>query len=737
MRHLIHKPIIHLLLIGTLGFLVYSNTFHSPFQWDEAEYMVGSPAIKDLAYFTGLSDAPGLNVYAFRNRYIGFLTFALNYRLHGFDVAGYHIVNLAIHLINAILVYFLVALTFRTPYFNAGQSAQRAGQSVEDSVPYAQNPMLHAKFVALAVALLFVSHPVQTEAVTYVFQRFASLVSMFYLLSLVLYIKARLRMQSAGGLAQSEKDNVERAESMAQSAKNNTQGAESPGTVFSLRGPMPYALCALLFAVLAMKTKENAFTLPVVITLYEFLFFGGKLKKRLLRLLPFLLTMLIIPVTIIQIEGSFGEIMKPMTEPTALGSENLTRMEYFITQFRVIPTYIRLLLLPANQNVLYDYPVYRSFLDPEVLLSFIFLAALFGAAVYLAFKTQSAVSSKKLVVSSKKDNTETDRPEVYASSLLTSHYSLFTSEYSLFTVHYSRLIAFGILWFFITLSIESSVIPLAMVIDEYRVYLPSVGFFLAVVAGAVLLVNSIAMHRAKRIGQSEKNNGSSVRNAMRYALCAMLILVFALASATYARNTLWADKVSLWEDVVRKNPNSPKVYNNLGIAYFEKGHYEKAIGMYQQAISLSPGNFFAYSNLGVAYAVTGRTDMAIESFSRAIALDPNSGVVHSNLGHALRKQGRFIEAVEVYLKAVILNPYSGTAFYGLGSAYAALGRLEDAFAAFRRSIELSPNNPEAYRERGIVYAKKGEGRNALADFQKACALGSREGCEYLRSGRFH
>jgi len=457
-----------------------------------------------------------------------------------------------------------------------------------------------------------------------------------------------------------------------------------------------------------MKTKENAFTLPVVITLYEFLFFGGKLKKRLLRLLPFLLTMLIIPVTIIQIEGSFGEIMKPMTEPTALGSENLTRMEYFITQFRVIPTYIRLLLLPANQNVLYDYPVYRSFLDPEVLLSFIFLAALFGAAVYLVFKTQSAKR--------KAQSAENSMP--YALGAM-------------------RLAGFGILWFFITLSIESSVIPLAMVIDEYRVYLPSVGFFLAVVAGAVLLVNSIAMHRAKRIGQSEKNNGSSVRNAMRYALCAMLILVFALASATYARNTLWADKVSLWEDVVRKNPNSPKVFNNLGIAYFEKGHYEKAIGMYQQAISLSPGNFFAYSNLGVAYAVTGRTDMAIESFSRAIALDPNSGVVHSNLGHALRKQGRFIEAVEVYLKAVILNPYSGTAFYGLGSAYAALGRLEDAFAAFRRSIELSPNNPEAYRERGIVYAKKGEGRNALADFQKACALGSREGCEYLRSGRFH
>ncbi len=116
---------------------------------------------------------------------------------------GYHVVNLAIHLINAILVYFLVLFTFRTPYFSSqesgvkGQKASgnqsRTGSDTHATAIHHSLFTIHySRLFALAVALLFVAHPIQTEAVTYVFQRFASLVSMFYLLSLVLYIKGRL-----------------------------------------------------------------------------------------------------------------------------------------------------------------------------------------------------------------------------------------------------------------------------------------------------------------------------------------------------------------------------------------------------------------------------------------------------------------------------------------------------------------------------------------------------------------
>ncbi|MBI4822699.1 MAG: hypothetical protein HY805_00485 [Nitrospirae bacterium] len=167
---LISKPIIHLCLIALIGILSYSNTFNVPFQWDEQELIENNPIVKNLSYFLEPSKAK------LKSRYIGYLTFALNYKLHGTDVRGYHVFNLTIHILNALLVYFLVVLTFKTPFLSLRGTESRSN------------------LIALFSALLFVSHPIQTEAVTYIFQRLASLCAFFYLLSIVLYIKWRLQV---------------------------------------------------------------------------------------------------------------------------------------------------------------------------------------------------------------------------------------------------------------------------------------------------------------------------------------------------------------------------------------------------------------------------------------------------------------------------------------------------------------------------------------------------------------
>jgi Flp pilus assembly protein TadD len=677
-----NKPLTHLLLIAVLGLLIYSNTFHSPFQWDEEIYFLENPVVKDLGYFTDTSRAEGLPFYdGLKSRYIGYLTFALNYKLHGFEVLGYHIVNIAIHLINAILVYFLVLLTFHTPFFLPPHPPLAKGRTEEGSL----FTIHYSRFFALAVSLLFVAHPLQTEAVTYIFQRLASLVSMFYLLSLVLYIKGRLQSQSA--------------ESKAQRGKNAMRYA---------LGPMLYYSLSLLSAVLAMKTKENAFTLPVIITLYEFLFFTGPLKSRALRLVPFLLTMLIIPMTLIGIDKPAGEIISQVKDPASLGHLTPTPADYLFAQFRVIVTYIRLLLLPVNQNIFHDFPVYQSFFTPPVFLSFLFLAAVFGFAVYLIYKTRTAISNQR--AEDTPLNPPLPRGEVKEVGFHASR----------FTLHASRLLGFGILWFFITLSVESSIIPIPMVINEYRVYLPSVGFFLALMAGGSLLVQRFSSLSLKK---------------EKLAAAAFVLIVLVLVSATYARNTLWEDKISLWEDVVRKSPNFPLGYNNLGIAYYEKGRNDEAIRMYEHAIALNPRYLDAYMNLGVSYAVTGRLDAAIEKFSAVVAKDPKNDYAYLNLGRAYSDLRRPHEAIEYFRGAIAVNPNNSAAFHGLGTAYARLGHLDDALAAYTRFVELSPHDPEAYRNRALVYQAKGDIANALEDFQQACSLGSRDGCEFLERAR--
>ena len=307
-------PVVHILIIVVLGILIYSNTFNVPFVFDDNDSIVSSSSIKDVRHFIDLQ-----NMYG--NRHIGFLTFALNYKMHGLDVAGYHIFNLVIHLLNALLVYWLIILTFRTPY----ASAYLQKDVLETSDPY--------RWIPLFTALLFVSHPVQTQAVTYIVQRFASLSTLFYLASLVMYIKAR--------------------------------GSDS-----SKKARYAFYAASIISAILAMRTKEIAFTLPVMVVLYGFLFFRGDIKKRVLYLLPLLLTMFIIPLSMLVTQGgSTGA--SGIDELTKIaGSADVSRWDYLNTQFRVIVTYIRLLFFPVNQNLDYDYPIYRTFFTPSGIFVF-------------------------------------------------------------------------------------------------------------------------------------------------------------------------------------------------------------------------------------------------------------------------------------------------------------------------------------------------------------------------------
>lgn len=369
--------ILSLLAITILGTIIYSNTFDASWHFDDNTAIVENYNIRDLkgAVLSGGS------------RWIGFITFALNYQFGELDVFGYHLVNICIHLISAILVYFLVLLSFKTPFLKDTRISH------------------YAAYLSLASSLLFVAHPIQTQAVTYIVQRFTSLATLFYLLSLVFFIKARLQ---------------------------NLRGKR-----FYSLSHLGYYLGSLLAAYLAMKTKEISITLPAIILLYEFCFFSTSLRvlvRKLVYLIPFLLTFFIIPFSRYGIElfgisgGTFigiaevGDVIGKATQETTA----ISRTDYFLTQFNVIVTYIRLLFFPVNQNLDYDYPISHTLFEFPTFFSFLFLAFIVIFGVWMFMR--------------------------------------------------SRLISFGIFWFFITISVESSIIPIRDVIFEHRVYLPSVGF---------------------------------------------------------------------------------------------------------------------------------------------------------------------------------------------------------------------------------------------------------------------
>jgi hypothetical protein len=591
----------HLLLIAALGVIVYSNTFHVPFIFDDQSSIVNNEVIREGGNFFRNSTGYLYNP----RRFIGYLTFALNYRMGGLDVTGYHVFNLAVHVINALLVYALVRLTLQTPFFadrGSGVGDRHPGSSTSD-------PQLETlNFIALFAGLLFAVHPIQTQAVTYIVQRLTSIMTLFYLLAVILYGRMRVAEESGEG---------------------------SPGKVLG------FYLGSLASVVLAMQTKENAFTLPFAIALYEGMFFRGSFWKRAMRLIPFFATMLIIPLSMLDMHKPMGDVISDVSEVTQHKAP-VTRLEYLYTQFRVIVTYLRLLVFPVNQNLDYDYPLYHSLFDPPVFASFLFLMALAGLAVCLTYRSTFGVQCSTLETRNSKLETRNPRSGVL------------------------RLIAFGIFWFFLTLAVESSIIPITDVIYEHRVYLPAAGAFIAT---AALLVTLAGRYQGK-IGR-------------KAALAAAVLVVALLGAATFQRNRVWGAGVTLWDDVVKKSPRKVRGYNNLGAALSDAGRKDEAVATLKQAIAIDSEHPEAYYNLGrLLLFYPDRIESAMAMLKRSIELKQNYYDAYVNLAAAYNRAGQPGDAVTL-LETIMIKDADNfadrpDAHFNLGVAYSLVGNVRGA-----------------------------------------------------------
>lgn len=614
---------IHSILLIVVCLLAYANTFRVPFQYDDVDRMIKRPFVRDIRlFFDPTGRERFANEHDFKRRSVGYFTFALNYYgMQNGKTAGYHAVNLAIHTLNAFLVYALVVLTFRMPNMQGSSLLNRAPT------------------IAFFSALLFASHPIQTEAVTYIVQRITSLATFFYLLSLVLYIKWRLeRRERLGGWF--------------------------------------FYGSSLLSAVLAMKTKEISFTLPVIITLYEMMFFRGKFGSRLLGMIPLLMTMLIIPISVAGTSGKqLGELMSDAGGMFRAHSA-LSRWEYLATELPVIITYVRLLFWPVGQSLDHDYPLYDSFFAPAVFLSFLTLSAIAGVGVYCLYHSRAVLQ----------DSQRSSSPV---------------------TRHSLGLVAFGIFWFFITLGVESSVVPIADVISEHRLYLPSIGFILA--------CTSALFWGAEKLT-------SRLKGSVKTLITLLAATSLVLAGLTFTRNIVWQTEVNLWKDVIQKSPMKARGYNGLGLAYYNMRQYDRAIAQFERAVALHPSYGSAFNNLGNAFYQKGLYDRAIEAQTRAIALEPDNPVFYFGRGMSLAERGDYDSAIRDYARATSIDPGYADAHNNLGFVYHLKGDFSLAIAQYSKAIDLDARNALFFGNRGLAYSGNGELDKAIEDYSQAIAL---------------
>jgi len=587
-----YYDVLGLIIILLLGTIIYSNSHKCSFHFDDLPIIINNDRI------WWLNNTGHWWWWKITSRPVSTFTLALNYHFQQLDVTWYHIVNLFIHLVNACLVWWLTLLIF-------------SSHALKD------NPISkHKKVLAFFTALLFVSHPLATQSVTYIIQRQNLMAAMFYLLSLALYIKARL------------------------------SGRTSKFTHWLFAG-------SLISAFMAVFSKENAFTLPFAIVLVEIFFlqtkkFSVNFKDyRVILLIAVFLSFIIIYFLKFPLS-----IFDPIPPSQSRGSiYTITSLNYLFTQFSVIIKYIQLLILPINQNIDYDFPISNSFFEIRALLSFLLLLSLIILAIFL------------------------------------------------FKKH--RIFSFGIFWFFLTLSIESSFIPINDVIFEHRTYLPSFGFFIILSTGIFMLL----------------------WNKYKYlAITFFLIIIATNSFFTYERNKIWKDEFTLWNDAASKSPKKARPYLNRGIFYDNHGQRNKAIADYSRTIEIDSTYALAYSNRGAIYGETGQYDKAIADFSKAIKFEPNNSFAVWNRGITYSLLQQWDKAIVDFSKSIEINPYTYDPYFNRGVAYGSLEQWDKAVADYSKAIEINQGHFKAYNNRGIIYYYRGQWDKAIADYTKALEI---------------
>lgn len=567
-----YKNLTALAALAALTFLSYSNVLNGPFIFDDEMYIASNRQIKDISLLWPPSP-----------RYLTYLSFALNYAVGGLDTFGYHLFNVAVHVMNSALVFAVAMLLFNT--------SRMKEKGLEG----------YALPAAIIASFLFAAHPVQTQAVSYVAQRFASLTALFYLLSLASYLKWRTSENS---------------------------------------GRFIFYAIALFSAIAAQFTKETGFTLPAVIVLTEFVFFrrAKDTGKRAAALFLFLLVMVIVPFLLFgqEFSGSNTGVSEETRMLQLRDLKTVSAHDYLATQFRVMATYLRLLVLPLGQNMDYDYPLLRSFFLPEVVLSAALAASVFILGVYLLVRGRRGGSGHFLVA------------------------------------------GYGIIFFFIAISVESSIIPINDVIYEHRLYLPNAGasiFFSALLMGVFAFL---------------RNRSALKSSAMAWAIVMTAAIALPLSAATWSRNNLWADELLFWRDVAAKSPRKARVRNNLGNVLYKKGLAGEGMAEFRKAAELDPSFADARYNLGTAYKDLGLMEEAIREFEAAVRYQPGKLNARNNLGLAYYTVGRYGEAEGQFKYILSVNPGDYRARSNLGLAYSRSGRMEEAASEFRKALSINP-----------------------------------------------
>lgn len=607
------------------GGFSYLNSLLNPFIWDDIYLVSENLHIKNLSYIPRLFFE---NVYHqemigkfYRPVLMG--SFAFDYHLWGADPFGYHISNILIHLGNALLVYGLIRLIFRR------------------------------EFLAFLTAMLFVLHPVQTEAVTYISGRGDPLAAFFCLLSLYFFIAY---------------------------------------TDFGGYRRRLYFGASVLSFLLAIFSKESAAIFPLALIFYEACFRRDGLKgKRSAKYAAYF--------AILLIYGIIRYFVLLDVKDTMMVGKFLSLSNRFCLVPPIIVIYLKLLLWPVGLHMersdfLFDRP--HFFLDHRVIFTLSLLIVL-AAVVWLARKRRREVFFGfgwfALMLLPFLNI-------IPINAFIAEHWLYFPSI-GFFLLISSLLISlfrFGS----IKLCIASLIIIIlamsgTLTIRQNYVWRNPVAFYRYTLKfsprSTRLRVNLGAEYFKLGLykdAETELREALAVEPAGIYSYSGYINL----GSALYWQGEK-KEAFEAYGKAIKLNPGSSLGYWYMANILSVDGQTKKSIWFYRKAAELTPSNASYWLTLGNVYTKNKEFTEAVEAYKKALSAYPSFFEARINLGVAYSKQGLLKEAFKEYEEALKLNPENPQGYYHIGNVCAAIGQTKKAKEFWEEALRKDPTHAGA------------------------------------------
>ena len=648
-------------LVICAGLYAYHNSLQAPFIFDDLAAIPANPSIRHLWPLRDVLVPPPIRQIVTRPTVN--LSLAVNYALGGLNVWGYHVFNVTVLLLGALVLYGVARRTLLAPglYDRYGAGAP---------------------WLALAITLIWVVHPLQTESVTYTLQRTEVLMGLFFLLTLYCVIRS----------------------------------VDSPH-------PNRWQAAAMVSTGLGMGSKEVMIVAPLVVLGYDWIFLSTSFRdvyRRRWTLYAGLAAILLIFVPIIH-RGA-------VTDVALFRSYQVTSWGYAKTQAGVIVHYLQLAVWPAPLVGDYDdWPLAGSVVTvlpcamivvtllvatiwtfhrrlPASFLGVWFFLILAPSSSFWPLPTEFAAERRMYL----------PLAAVIALIVIGGHTALRDIWRRLEWRTGTRPLVEIAVLIVITVTLAQ------VTVRRNEDYKSAVHFWSDVVAKRP---SNARGHN--NLGIALANQGKFDEAIGHYSQALQLNPSFPETHRNWgdalAGQGKFDEAVVHYSEALQLNPSSAETHNNLGVALASQGKLVDAIAHYSQALTLNPNYTDAHNNLRVALVGQGnRADAILHSWG-GLQLNPSSAETHNSLGNALASQGKFDEAISHYSESLRLNPDSALAHRQLGVLLAQQGRLKESIAHFSEVVRLAPS-AQAHYNLGFALVRDGNVPEAIRSLETALKI---------------